>query len=404
MIRVLLAALALASLLTACKEKRSPSSAPGPRPPASPAAVATKPPPSLPDPFLLNDGSRVSDRAGWVKRRGEIVALLLRDQYGQAPAAPASLPHKELSREDLFDGQAVRRRLRLDLGKGASMQLGITAPAEGGPYPAIVHIDHRPALFGCAIPREVTARGYILAELTPTDLCPDRPGARSPLRLAHPGRTWGVIACWSWGASRALDLLSRLDQVDREKVIVTGHSRSGKAALWAGAYDERFALTAPMGSGCGGAGSHKVRGPGCERLADLVRNFPHWFVRGLSRFAGNPAKLPFDQHWVAALVAPRALLTLDAVGDRWANPLGTGATYLGALPVFRFLDAKDRLGVSFRPGKHELADRDWRTLMDFADRLFGRDPQPGSAGRAFDQLAEPAKPAGASGKEPGGGG
>ena len=414
MIRALLLSLALAALLPACKEKRPPAPGPAARPPAPPATpaptpvasppappAAPAPPVSLPDPFLLTDGARVKERDGWARRRAEIATLLQRTQYGQAPAAPASPPHEELSRETLFDGQVIRRRLRLDLGKGASLQVGLTAPAEGGPYPAIVHLDHRPELFGCAIPREVTARGYILAEITPTELCPDRPGVRGALQQAHPAATWGVIACWAWGASRVVDLLTRLEQVDREKLVVTGHSRSGKAALWAGALDERLALTAPMGSGCGGAGSYKVRGPGCERLDHLVRNFPHWFVPGLSEHAGQEERLPFDQHFVAALVAPRALLSVDAVGDRWANPLGTGATFMGAKPVFRFLGAEGRLGVAFRPGKHELADRDWRTLLDFADRLFGRDPQPGSAGRAFDRVAEPLEQAPFSWKMPG---
>lgn len=395
--RRLLLFFVLACLAPACKERQPPSPAQIPRPKTS----AVAPPALLPDPFQLDDGSRIKEAAQWQVRRAQLQALLEEIQYGKAPAAPASVPVQELSRESLFDGHVTRRRLRLNLGEGSTMLLGLTTPAEGGPYPAIVHIDHRPELFGCTLPREVTARGYILAEFTPTELCPDRPNVRGPLQRAHPAATWGTIACWAWGASRAVDLLARLEQVDGARMAVTGHSRSGKAALWAGALDQRFALTVPMGSGCGGAGSYLIRGPGCERLADVTRNFPHWFRPGLDRYAGAEQRLPFDQHFVFALVAPRALLSVDATGDRWANPYGTGATHLAARPLFRFLGAQEKLGISFRPGDHELAQGDWRTLMDFADRLFGRDPQPGSAGRAFDQLIRPVKPPPFSWKSPG---
>lgn len=394
--------LPLALLLTApaagCKER---TSAPAQRPKPATAQRAPAPAPTLPDPFALDGGGRVKTVAEWPARRAQLQALLERVQYGVAPTAPARVTHQELSRVSLFDGQATRRRLRLDLGKQASMQLGLTIPAGRGSFPVIVHIDHRPELFGCAIPREVTARGYILAELTPTELCPDRPGLTGPVQKAHPDATWGTIACWAWGASRAMDFLLKLEAVDPARVVVTGHSRSGKAALWTGALDQRVAVTAPMGSGCGGAGSYLIRGQGCERLADIVRNFPHWFVPGLSKFAGEEERLPFDQHLVYALVAPRALITLDATGDAWANPYGTGAAHLGARPVFRFLGAADRIGISFRPGRHELADRDWRTLLDFADQRFGREPQPGSAGRTFETLVREVDPAPFSWRAPG---
>jgi hypothetical protein len=186
---------------------------------------------------------------------------------------------------------------------------------------------------------------------------------------------------------RVMDHLATLPWVDRSRIVITGHSRSGKAALWAGALDERFALVVPQGSGCGDMGSHRFRGPGSEGLADLTGNFPHWFVPGLRGFAGLEQHLPFDQHFVAALVAPRALLSIDALGDAWANPYGTGVTHLGARPVYELLGAARGPAISFREGPHELSDADWRTLLDHADLVFlGKGP---ARGDALDRLPVP---------------
>jgi hypothetical protein len=154
---------------------------------------------------------------------------------------------------------------------------------------------------------------------------------------------------------------------------VTGHSRSGKAALLAGALDERIALVAPQGSGCAGVASYRFRRPDAESLRDITHNFSHWFVPGLRDFVGREQRLPFDQHFLLALVAPRPLLSIDAAGDFWANPDGTRASHLGALPVYEFLGAGGKLSMFIRPGGHLLADEDWRVLLDFTDlHFFGK--------------------------------
>ena len=245
------------------------------------AGCKSKPAPlQLQDPFKLENGGRVETAAQWPGRRAEILKLLEREHYGSVPSPPTKIAASLLSEEEIFDGYALRRKVRLTMTgpKGTlSFTVGLTLPKETGPFPALVHIDHRPELHTCTIPQEIVARGYILAEFTPTDLCPDTPSGSGPARTAFGKGTWGTISCWAWGAARVLDHLLGLQQVDTKRIAVTGHSRSGKAALWAGALDTRFALTVPQGSGCGGAGSYRLRGPGSERLQDLSRNFPHWF-------------------------------------------------------------------------------------------------------------------------------
>jgi dienelactone hydrolase len=352
----------------------------------------------LPDPFRLASGVRVRSRADWRRRREEIKQLLARYQYGRMPPAPGRPVATVLSREQQ-PGGAEKRLVRLALGTaGVQMHLGLIVPPGKGPFPAIVHVDHR-MTFGVSVADEIAQRGYLVVGYDPNFLDPDEPNVLGPAQAAYPGHDWGTLAVWAWGAMRAVDYLVTLGRVDRRRIAVTGHSRSGKAALLAGALDERFALVVPQGSGCGGAATYRVLGEGAESLPVITKSFPHWFHPRLRGFAGKEQRLPFDQHFLLALVAPRALLTIDARGDLWANPLGTQQAHRAARPVYAFLGAGERLGIFFRPGKHELADEDWRTLLDFADRVFF-DRKPAGE-RRFDRLPFPDAPKAFSWTTPG---
>jgi hypothetical protein len=348
----------------------------------------------LPDPFRFADGRRVATRAEWARRRKEFAELLSRYQYGHAPPAPApgQVRAREIASEAVHGGRAHKKTVRLTLGAdgGLGFEIGLVIPAGRGPFPAIVNVDHRSIFAALAATEEIVARGYVFVGYDPTQLDPDEPNAIGPAQAAHPDRDWGTIAVWAWGASRVVDHLVARADVDRRRLALSGHSRSGKTALWAGALDERVALVAPQGSGCGGVASYRFREEGCERLAVMCQSFPHWFLPRLAAFGGREERLPFDQHFVVALVAPRAFISIDALGDRWANLPGTQATFLGARPVWELLSAAERIGISFRPGAHGLSDEDWRTLLDFADLVFfGKTPP---SGRRFDVRPFPEPP------------
>jgi len=342
---------------------------------------------SLPDPFALAGGGRVRSRAEWSKRSSQLRELLLTHQYGHAPPPPGNVQGRIISTEPL-PGGAVKQTVALTFGpkRGLRAQLGLIVPPGRGrkAFPTVVHIDHR-GPFAVTNTALITGRGVMLVGMDPTHLAPDDKGIVGPAQVAYPKRDWAVLAVWAWGASRALDYLLTRKDVDRRRVIVAGHSRSGKAALLAGVLDKRFALVAPAGSGCGGAAVYRFKGPGTETLAQITRSFPHWFVPRLRAFSGQEARLPLDQHFALALVAPRPLVILEALGDRWADPAGTQQAFLGARPVYAFFSARTRLGLHVRPGKHELADEDWRALLDFADRQLKGKAAP-AGGRRFDRL------------------
>lgn len=339
----------------------------------------------FPDPFLMNHGRRVETTADWDKRRVEIKALLLSYQYGHLPPPPGNVQATEISSTLLPGGEALEKRVLLTCGPRDAVRfhLNLLIPQnKPGPFPVLLTGDRcwRPA----PIPEEITGRGYLLAEFDRTEIARDEDEGKSGVYGLYPEDDWAALAAWAWGYHRAVDYLTTRPEVDAGRIAVTGHSRGGKATLLAGALDERIALTAPNDSGCGGAGSYRFQGAGSERLADIVRAFPYWFHPRLQEFVGQEGRLPFDQHFLLALVASRALLITNALGDLWANPAGTQKTYLAAKPVFDFLGAGSRIGNHYREGRHEHNADDWRTLLDFADRqFFGKNVETRFDGRSF---------------------
>ena len=108
-------------------------------------------------------------------------------------------------------------------------------------------------------------------------------------------------------------------------------------------------------------------GPGVETLADITQAFPDWFAPGLQDYAGREFELPLDQHFLKALVAPRALLTTEALGDLWANPAGTWHTHVAARAAYQLLGAEDTCMVAYREGGHDHSPADWDVLLDHCD-------------------------------------
>jgi len=346
----------------------------------------------LPDPFLMNDGRRVKTVSDWAKRREEIKEMILYYQYGHMPPAPGNIRAEQLSQEEVFDGAAVKRHVLLSMGPGRKIRvnLGMIVPKGRGPFPVILKNDR--AIFNVPIAEEIVRRGYIVADYNREDLDPDRNNVIGPAQAAYPEYDWATLAVWAWGGMRVIDYLTTLDYVDKNKIVFTGHSRGGKTALLAGALDERIAITVPNGSGCGGAGCYRIMGERAESLERITapERFCYWFVPRFRDFADKETRLPFDQHFLKALVAPRALLSTDALGDLWANPLGTQQSHRAAEVVFRFLGAEDKLGIHFREGGHAQNEEDWRALVDFADMIFfGKTP---ASGRRFDKLPFPDAP------------
>jgi dienelactone hydrolase len=348
----------------------------------------------------------VRAREEWVKRRKELEELVLTYEYGQLPpAAPVSAseqPWKPGEAAEKREAQraenpeplpagATETHLLLKTGPDGkvAIPLVITRPAGKGPFPAIIRGDLCWGRVDTRIAAEVARRGYILAEFDRTAVVPDEAADRTVgLYGLYPDQDFAALAAWAWGFHRVTDYLLTRDDVQKDHIAVTGHSRGGKAAILAGATDERIALTAPNNSGCGGAGCYRFANDKSETIDRITQRFPYWFHAQFGEFVGKVDRLPIDQHSVKALVAPRAFLETEALGDLWANPQGSQQSYVAAKQVYEFLGAPDKIAIVFREGGHQHGLPDWQALLDFADWQFaGKKP-----GRKFDQLAFPDAP------------
>jgi Abhydrolase family len=202
---------------------------------------------------------------------------------------------------------------------------------------------------------------------------------------AYPHYDWGLLQAWAWGVSRIVDYLQSDPAVDKTKLIVTGVSRTGKSALIAGAFDDRIAMTAPVASSGGGTPAYRFSGAGRggkEGLTEMVQKYPNWFSPHLHEFWGQQDKLPFDEHWFIALCAPRPFISLEGTHDQNVNINGVYQSFQAAKPVFAFLHAEDKLGISFADRPHGMVQGDWDAMLAFADKfLLGK-----AVERSFDQV------------------
>lgn len=328
----------------------------------------------------------VSSPEEWLKKRDYIKAMLSHYLLGFWPDSPAATGDV-LKEETIYDGAAIRADIRLNIGNGEHFDFYTVRPNRPGKFPAVVwtYFSMFPT---CPVGKELAERGYVLAAFDYACVCPDDPAnPNSPAKRAYPDTEWAAIMMWAWGFSKVADYLITTDYTDPERLICTGHSRNGKAALAAGAYDERFKVVAPINSGCGGAGCFRFLGDAkqiiqdsskVESMGGISHRFPHWFSKNILPFGSDAApyplkhenRLPFDLHFLKALVAPRGLITIEGISDVWSNTYGTYLTRLACQPVFDLMDAPGRNLQIIREGGHAHAARDWLWTIEFAEAVF----------------------------------
>ncbi len=326
-----------------------------------------------PAPLLLElaDGRPVA-AGDWGRRRSELRAAILEHEYGGLPPAPRRTSAVLLCRSSTgFHTYEVR--CELDGGAELSFVLNLSVPPGEGPFPVVLNGDGCWRYFNDDIVARVIGRGCIAASFNRTAVAADNKELYrgTGLYRAYPDASFGALAAWAWGYHRCVDALLTLGFVRPEQIAITGHSRGGKAVLLAGATDERIALTNPNDSGTGGSGLNRLKGGGAEVIDDFFRSGNiFWFGRGFAEHRHRDAELPYDQHYLHALVAPRALLVDEARGDRWANPPGSYAACLAARGVYELLGARESIGWSFREGGHGHTGEDFDALLDFVDARF----------------------------------
>lgn len=351
----------------------------------------------LPDLLVTAKGAPVATARQWASRRREILALAQDNQFGRTPPAKIR-PRFEVWERDAvgLNGLSTRSQIRIrfsDRPDDPVLHVLLHVPADAKrPPPVVLSLSFEPNIMVLPEPgvdeatgwdlrtrksvpgsratpighldvAALVRRGYAVASVYYGDIEPDFDGGAAfgvrrlfPASAPRRADDWGAVGAWAWGASRVLDYLLTDPRVDGRRTAILGASRLGKAALWAGAQDERFAMVIPVISGEGGAAlSRRDFG---ETIADLVApgRYGYWFAPRYADFAADPGRLPIDAHSLLALVAPRPLLLVNGSTDTWSDPTGEWLAAQAATPVYRLLG---REGVpAARPPLGQLAGRD----------------------------------------------
>ncbi|MAI90271.1 MAG: hypothetical protein CBB65_07505 [Hyphomonadaceae bacterium TMED5] len=396
-------------------------------PKVSATPETTRPQPDLLEPMGVMDQVRTAE--DWTDERAPFWRnMLLSQVYGTIPEpVQAELLSDGVITTDLLDGRATLTAVRLKLTIGAHefvQDVHFVIPNTPGPHPVILGAGSCPNtmtlpfegvtvdegvsypdycemsnpvmsslahfIFGRYIEtpplEEIIDHGFAFGAYYPGMVVPDSTitgmealGSIRQGTMEH--GPYAAIGVWSWVASRIMDYVETSDTLDAERVILFGHSRTAKSSLLAGALDERIAGVISHQSGTGGAALQKNNVG--ESIEEITETFPHWFTPTYALYAGREADMPFDQHALVSLMAPRPLLLGNSARDRWADPRGTFSAARAAGEVYELLGAEPfsarnlndfqpdaTLAFQFRPGTHGITPEDWSPFLEWLDHHF----------------------------------
>lgn len=357
---------------------------------------------TLPDVLKTVDNSVVKSRNTWEKvRRPEIIKLFEKNIYGQMPKMFESAKHSVIGEDaTAMNGKATLKQVLLEVfnnGRSVKINLVLFVPNNTKkPVPAFLLINNRgkentdPTRVERSEfwPAEMLIdNGYVIAAIHVADLAPDdKVKYVDGVLQIYPDQISAddgmkAIGAWAWGASRVMDYFEKDKDIDSKKVAIVGHSRGGKASLWAAAEDQRFALCITNCSG--NTGAALARRQFGERINRINTSFPHWFNNNYKKFNNRENELPIDQHMLISLIAPRPVYATNASKDLWADPRGTFLSLKNAERVYGLYGIRSNLpanppGINKpvfqshlayhnREGDHNLTAYDWNNFIKFAN-------------------------------------
>ena len=326
---------------------------------------------TLPDPLTFADGKKVRKYSQWEKRRAEILAQLQHYEVGFKPKTSEDAVSARMSGDTLIVSITEDEET-------LTIRSLITYPEGEGPFPAIIGIG----LGAGSLPRDIfEERGVAMISFPFWEVMSHtQKRGEEPLNRLYPDQTEiGSYAAWPWGVSRLIDgleITGSENKIDLSHIAISGCSFAGKMALWAGAMDERIALTIAQEPGGGGAAAWRVS----ETLGNvetLGRTNYSWFKESMRVFSEeNVSRLPVDHHELCALVAPRALLVFGNPDYEWLADESGYVSCVAARKVWEHFGIGDRMGYSFLDGHMHcmLPQEQWPELEAFVDRfLLGKD-------------------------------
>ncbi|MEM8634217.1 MAG: alpha/beta hydrolase [Pseudomonadota bacterium] len=373
----------------------------------------------------------IASNDAWASSQSAALALALEENvFGPVPLdIKSEVVSRAIIDDDFFDGRATLEEYVIELGQGSEavrFHLAAMFPKNiAGPAPLIIgqtfsrnpevfrqydlypgpQMENPPGngegpggfgmglvtyIFGSYIQKapleDYLDRGYAFANFYAGEIVPDRSDAgRAALQRFPAGadgrRPTGAVAAWAAGYFAAIDALDADERIDADKTAVIGHSRHGKSALVAGAWDERIELIISHQSGTGGASLNREK-PG-ETVEQITNRYPHWFDPTYAEFADELSEMPVDQHMLLALIAPRRVLLGNGRRDVWSDPNGAFRAALGANPAWqafgrsgltqpgmRDFDPEADIAFHIRPGGHGIIRSDIDAFLAFLDASF----------------------------------
>jgi dienelactone hydrolase len=286
------------------------------------------------------------------------------------PPKPDNLTARVVAEK--HEGGITVRDVVLEFGPGrrASLRVQVLLPPGKGPFPVFLTNHPRSRPWAATAVR----RGYIGCIYFAADPMYGSDDDSDKFIEVYPEYDFSCLARWAWAGMRAVDYLVTLPQVDAKRIAISGHSRNGKQALIAAAFDERIGAVA-LSSGNTGEGTpwrYTTDMFANESIEQITGNFPHWFHPRLRFFAGREDKLPVDQNSLMSLVAPRGLLMASAFSEGQGAPFGFEQAYRSVSKVYDWLGAPQNIGLSLRAGEHPTTAGDIERYIDFFDSVFGR--------------------------------
>jgi len=336
----------------------------------------------LPDPFKKLDGTRISSKADWKCRREEIGAMYEKLMFGTKPRNPEKV-------EGSYSGGTLTINVT-DKGKSGKFSVKISnAGTKDKPKPALIGFGGG-MMGGCGSLGKATD-GLDIAMITfnPDDVAPESGGGMFFNIYGGNTNNYGTIIAWAWGVSRVIDALEKTPEagIDVHHLAMTGCSRWGKGTLAVGAFDERIALTIPQESGSGGASLWRVgaqvnKQKGKQFVQGLASagSEGKWMISSFKNYDGKENTLPFDQHMLVSMVAPRALLVIDNAGQEWLGEVPSNYCGQASKEVFDALGVSENYTYSQEGGHSHCAlpNGQFDEVKDFINKfLFEKDAKTG---------------------------
>lgn len=351
---------------------------------------------NLPDLCVIPNQGTIKTKEQWEKiARPYWKTILLQEEYGK----PLPLLQPKISVEQKpidFAGKATWEQVSFSFENDAKKHIVPTQlilPKHVESCPIFVYINFRPDIPDRYLPvEEILDNGFGIFTVCYQDITSDNADFSNGLAgLFYNGERKqddaGKLLYWSYMASRMMDYLQSRKEVDKKAIGVAGHSRLGKTALLTGALDERFAFVCANDSGCSGASIARGRCNGGESISDIYNKFAYWFCPNYAKYMNNEQNMPFDQHCLISLIAPRKVYVGGAIEDIWADNDGQFLSCVAASKIWEMYGEKgfitpDRLplredvftdgevGFHLRTGKHYHSRTDWLVYMNAIKKAF----------------------------------